>query len=120
MKKLLQAREGRLEGVPEIIEGGVCVGLQEHHSLLFAVHHQLPAQPLPQAAREGVVEHQCLGKPLLDGPPRAVAPVLDPGTWDRRPSWSSTSDSLSYLQDMGFAGRISSASHLHTLNTNES
>lgn len=65
-EEVVQAGKRRLQGVAEVVEGDVGMGLDEEHSLPGALHVELAAGSFPEAAGQGVVEDEGLGQGAAD------------------------------------------------------
>lgn len=74
-----QGKGGALH-VAEVGGGQVGLGLHEHDALRAALHHELPAGLLLQAAGERVVKDERLSKRLPDHGGRVLAPLVRVGT----------------------------------------
>lgn len=57
VKELLEARERGFKSVTELVECDISVGLDEHHTLLVAIHHQASVRTVLNPSSQRVVEN---------------------------------------------------------------
>jgi hypothetical protein len=96
--ELVKAGEGRLDGVTEVVKADVGFGLDKQHALAGAVARAMASQSTVAAWSP-----PCWKKWMT-------------GTWNRRDSWSSMSESSFSSRGVGVAGATSTAGCLRTRN----